>query len=260
MKNIINFIIVSALVITTISCEKVIDLNLKNESQKYVIEAIVNKDSIVNYVKITKTIDFDKNSSYPTVDNAIVVISDNEGNNETLTLVSPGLYKTSSLLGVVGRTYNLVVTIDGQVFSSKSTMPIDVPIDTVSLQEFSFGPIPNYFPIVERIDTKDVKNYYAFNLYKNNKRIDGIYLQDDQFNDGVNVLQPIFGGDCTNKDTLRIEMACIDEFVYKYFSILSANGGGTGGAIPANPESNISGGCLGYFSAQTFQTRTVVIP
>lgn len=260
MKNLIQFTLLYILGLTFISCEKVIDLKLNEENQKIIIEGIVNKDSTVQYVRITKTIAFNESTAYPTVDNAIVTLRDNQGNSETLSFVGKGLYKSSDFLGVEGRTYSLKAIVDGKEYTSTSTMPYNVPIDTVSLQEFSFGPTPNFFPIAERMDPKDIKNYYSFNLFKNNLRIEGIYLQDDQFNDGVNVLQPIFGGDCTNKDTLRLEMSCIDQNVYKYFFTLSVNAGGTGGAIPANPESNISGGCLGYFSAQTFQVRTVIIP
>lgn len=260
MKNLIKLILLFILGASSISCEKVIDLKLNEENQKIIIEAIVNKDSTVQYVRITKTLAFDESTAYPTVDNATVTLSDDTGTSETLAFVGNGLYKSSNFLGVEGRTYYLNVTVDGKTYSSTSIMPYNVPIDTVSLQEFSFGPVPNYFPIAERMDPKDIKNYYCFNLYKNNERIEGIYLQDDQFSDGVKVLEPIFGGDCTNKDTLRLEMACIDKNVHKYFYTLSVNAGGTGGAIPANPESNISGGCLGYFSAQTLQVKTVVIP
>jgi len=260
MKHILKIVLLLIIGISFISCEKVIDLKLNEENQKVIIEAIVNKDSTAHYVKITKTISFDESTSYPTVDNAIVTLSDNAGTSETLSFVGNGLYKSINFLAVEGRTYYLNVTVDGKTYTSTSTMPYNVPIDTVSLQEFSFGPIPNFFPIAERMDPKDIRNYYTFNLYKNNIRIDGIYLQDDQFSDGVKVLEPIFGGDCTNKDTLRLEMGCIDQFVHKYFYTLSVNAGGTGGAIPANPESNISGGCLGYFSAQTLQVKTVVIP
>lgn len=260
MKQLLPIVLFFFLVLSFISCEKVIDLNLNEDNEKIIIEAIVNKDSTAHYIYITKTLAFDESTTYPTVDNAIVTLSDNVGNSETLNLIAPGIYKSTSFLAVEGRTYYLNVTIDNKLYASSSTMPYNVPIDTVSLQEFSFGPVPNFFPIAERMDPKDIKNYYSFTFYKNNKRINGIYLQDDQFSDGVKVLEPIFAGDCTNKDTLRLEMACIDQFVHKYFYTLNVNAGGTGGAIPANPESNISGGCLGYFSAQTLQIKTIIIP
>ena len=260
MKKLILFFLPIFILISISSCQKVIELDLNDENEKIVIEGIVNKDSTEHYVFVRKTINFDDNSPLPTIDNAIVTLSDNFGNSQTLNLFASGIYKTTNFIGVEGRTYTLSVTVDGTTYTSNSTMPNNVTIDSLMLQEFSFGVEPVYFPIPVRVDPVGVKNYYNFNLYKNNKRIDGIYLQDDQYSDGVEIMQPVFGGEYESKDTLQLEMFCVDQFVYKYFYTLSVNAGGTGGATPANPESNISGGCLGYFSAQTKQVKSIIIP
>jgi hypothetical protein len=56
-------------------------------------------------------------------------------------------------------------------------------------------------------------------------------------------------------------MLGIDEAVYKYWYSLHFNGGDGGNiATPANPVTNISGGALGYFSAQTVDRKTVIAP
>jgi hypothetical protein len=49
----------------------------------------------------------------------------------------------------------------------------------------------------------------------------------------------------------------IDESVFKYFYTLQQN---EQGATPANPSSNFSGGCLGYFSVRTKSVKQIVIP
>jgi hypothetical protein len=54
-------------------------------------------------------------------------------------------------------------------------------------------------------------------------------------------------------------MANIDRPVYDYFNQLATNTNGQG-ATPANPVSNFSGGCLGYFSARSTDVKTVIIP
>jgi hypothetical protein len=260
MKSKIHYLTLISLAFLSISCEKVIELDLKDEQSKLVIEGTVNKDSLVHIVKITKTIAFGETGDFPTVDNAIVTLSDNLGNSTNLALVRPGVYQTSDFIGVEGRTYTLNVVIDGEIFSSSSTMPSHVPIDSLTVQEFSFGPTPVYSLVANRVDPAGIKNYYKFNLFQNDTLIKGIFLQDDQYADGVEILQPIFGGSYRSGDLARLEMMCIDENVYKYFFTLSSNGEGTGGAVPANPDSNFKGDCLGYFSAQTKQTRTVLIP
>lgn len=245
---------------TFTSCEKVIDLDLNSGDPKYVIEGMVNKDSSVHTIRITRTLNFDENTSYPTVDNAVVSLQDNLGNATTLALVAPGTYQTSAYPGVEGRTYTLTVTVDGKTFTSSSTMPTHVPMDTITLADFGFGPTPTFYPIANRFDPVGVRNYYRFDLYKNNEFVNGIFLQDDQFSDGVEVLEPIFGGDYESGDTLGLTLYCIDANVHKYFYTLSVNAGGTGGATPANPESNFGSACLGYFSAQTKQTKSIIVP
>ncbi len=260
MKYYIAIISFLTLVIfTQTSCEKVIDIDLNESDVKYVVEGVVNKDSLIHTVKITKTQKFDEATNFPTVDNALVTITDNLGNSTTLTFISNGIYQTSNYLGVEGRIYTISVTVDGKSFSASSTMPYNIPIDSLTLEEFSFGPTPVSYLIANRIDSAGIKNYYNFNLFKNGDLISGIFLQDDQFADGVEILQPIFGGDYESGDTAVLEMMCIDANVYKYFYTLSINAGGTGGAVPANPVSNFGSSCLGYFSAQTFQRKSIIV-
>ena len=54
-------------------------------------------------------------------------------------------------------------------------------------------------------------------------------------------------------------MQNIDPVVYKYWFSLSQNATGeTQSASPANPVSNIKGGALGYFSAHTISTKSII--
>jgi hypothetical protein len=259
MKNIaILIVLVFAVVLT--SCEKVIELKLNDSDQKYVIEGSVNNGESVHYVRITKTQKIQDATQNPTVDDATVVISDNAGNSETLTLVEPGLYATTDLLGVENRTYTITVTIEGEVFVASSTIPQQVPFDSLAVESYLFGPtvINSLVPI--RIDPAGVDNFYKFALYRNDTLVPGIFLQDDKFADGVEMRQPLFGGDFKSGDLAKVEMKCIDRQTFRYFTALDQNGGGTGGATPANPESNFGKACLGYFSAQTREVKERIVP
>jgi hypothetical protein len=62
-------------------------------------------------------------------------------------------------------------------------------------------------------------------------------------------------------DLVQIDMQCIDSAIYKYWYSLnrSATGGGQNSATPANPVTNMTGGALGYFSAHTLESRTLVV-
>ncbi len=95
--------------IALLSCEKVIDIDLKNSEPQIVIDGTVNDRPGPYTVKISKTGDYYKPSSFPAVAGADVTISDNAGNTETLSEVTDGIYQTLYIQGIPSRTYTLKV-------------------------------------------------------------------------------------------------------------------------------------------------------
>lgn len=250
------------------SCTKIITLDLKNSDPLYVIEGEVNKGELIHSVNITKSVKFSEVNNFPTVSGALVVLSDNAGNSVVLSEVSPGKYSSSSILGVEGRTYTLSVKINGQEFIATSTIPKQVNLDYLYFLEGGFGGAGEKVPVPIRQDPAGIANFYRFNMsvsrFKDNKgwlNDSTILIQDDAFSDGLISQQPLFGslGFFMPNDTCKLTMMCVDKNVYKYFYSLSLNSP-NGAATPANPVSNFSGGCLGYFTAQTKQTVTVIVP
>lgn len=239
------------------SCTKVIDVDVDSKEAKYVVEAFVTLGESTHQVKITKTLNIDEANAFPTVDNAVVIISDDLGNIGTMTFVGSGMYEVTGFLVEEGRTYSLEVSVDGKTFNASGTMANDVQIDTVTTFPFEFGPSTINAIIPIRMDPEGIANYYQFNLYEAGNKISGIYIQSDQFNDGNPMMEPIFAEGIDSGDTILVEMFGIDRSVYDYFFTLLQN---QQGATPANPTSNFSGGCLGYFSVRTKDTMSVIIP
>ncbi|HEX3384292.1 MAG TPA: DUF4249 domain-containing protein, partial [Mucilaginibacter sp.] len=58
-----------------------------------------------------------------------------------------------------------------------------------------------------------------------------------------------------------VEMQCIDKPIYTYwYSLMQLQVNNPGGQVaPSNPPTNISPTTLGYFSAHTTQTMTLVV-
>ncbi|MBI1836793.1 MAG: DUF4249 domain-containing protein [Flavobacteriia bacterium] len=269
MKSIQNKLFYSfiALLVILSSCQKVIVLDLKDAEAKYVIEGEINKDETVHYIYISKSVKFSEDNTFPSVSGATVVITDNLGNTETLTEINPGKYATSNLIGVEGRTYTINVSIDGKTFSATSTMPTQVNLDLIYFIDDDFGGKGGKIAIPIRQDPANIQNNYRFDMWvkrvnanKGWERDSAIIIQDDQFADGVVTQQPVFGtiGAFMPGDSCLTTMMCIDKNVYKYFYSLSLNSPG-GAATPSNPVSNFTGGCLGYFSAQTKQTVKIEV-
>lgn len=260
MKEKIKILLGSLILLCTIlitSCTKVIDVDLNSQDPKFVIEGFVTLGETTHRVTITKTLNIDESSAFPTVNNATVTLSDNLGNSQNMTFIGEGIYEASGFPVFEGRTYTLTVSVDSKVFIASETMPQTVLLDTLQTFPFSFGPTTINAIVPVRTDPAGIKNFYQFHLIDNDTLKSGIYIQSDQYNDGNVMMEPIFAEGIDSGDTVVVEMFGISEVVYDYFFTLLQN---EQGATPANPTSNFSGGALGYLSVRTKQTKEIIIP
>lgn len=258
MKNI--FLLLTTITLLA-SCQKVVNIDLNSASPKYVIEGGLNNSSEPCQIKITKTRNFSDNNSFEGIENATVTISDNTGNVVNLPYTKGGIYQTTAITGVPGRTYNLTVKLGNETFSSTSQMPYPVNMDTLYSFDFiGFDTIK--MATLEYQDPAIVKNYYRFVLTLNHDVKEAIYASNDEFSDGkrASIFINYFKGEETikAKDSVEIEMQCIDANVYNFFFTLDQTINQSA-AAPTNPISNISGGALGYFSAHTVQRKKIQI-
>lgn len=266
MKN-INIIISLFCILGFSSCEKVVNIDLKNAEPKIVIEGIVDNSGRPASVKITKSIFFSSTATAPTISGASVKISDNNGNNFTLLETTAGVYTNNALIGQIGKTYTLTVQNAGVTYSGKSTISRQAPIDTIYQESVT---LPNSTPggssslgkVVSLVYT-DIAGFgdNVHVVQTINGKIDNtLQVADDQFTDAGNTpyqLYPNVNTKLKTGDVVKIELRFIDKSVFRYLNgILEIQGGNT---VPANPDSNLSGGCLGYFSAHTSETRTIII-
>jgi Domain of unknown function (DUF4249) len=260
-KNI--FILAASLFILS-SCEKVIDLELDDNSSKVVIEGNITNQAGPYFVKVTKSVNFTETNNYPAITNAIVVVTDNIGQRDTLTYASNGAYKTNTLQGIAGRTYNLSVLAEGKTYTAASTMPLKVALDTLKPLSITFGGFTNTEVIPVFTDPIALGNNYQFLLYRN-KLLDKTYnVTNDNVNNGLQNQRPLLSNDFDYEvgDTATVEMRCIDPVVYNYYFTLAqmASNGPGGGTTPSNPPNNISNGALGIFSAHTTETKSIKMP
>jgi hypothetical protein len=265
MKRISLFQFVAALSVAALltSCEDVIDINLKNAEPKYVIEANLTDQPGTSSVRFTKSVPFDEPNQFPAVQGALVVLSDETGVLDTLVEASPGLYLLKNLAhGTPGRTYTLRLEADGRVFSASSTMPQSVPLDTLTTIVFDFfgdevlALIPNFD------DPVGLGNYYQFIQFNNGQKLNGTFVFDDAFSDGIRQTRPLLNSEFETAvgDSVTVEMRSIDRQTYRYFFALDASAGtGPDAATPADPDNNFGGAALGYFSAHTVEIKSVVI-
>jgi len=245
------------------SCQKVINIDLNSASPQLVIEGNVSDQPGPYIVKLTKTVNFSESNVFPPVTGATVIISDNTGNTETLIESTPGTYTTSTLQGTPGRTYNLTITTGGKTYTASSTMAYPVNIDTLLYKKSPFGRDGSWS--ARFLDPAGIANYYALFMEINNVMQSDFSTADDNFRDGDSISMRLPVPDNVNLqpgDSVKVILESIDKNVREYFRLLHqlSNQGGFESAPPANPESNITGNALGYFSAHSDRKKILVVP
>ncbi len=263
-KVAIYSILITLAVLALASCKKIITLDLGNVSGKLVIEGNMTNVAGPQYVILSRNVPFTSLNVYPPVSGATVSITDSNGQQFQLTEGPAGTYSVDPAQGRVGDSYLLSVTTGGQTYTSNSTMPGVVALDSISAK-------PNYFNTsdgekvitVHFQDPPNIVNQYRFVMYVNSVQVKSIFANNDQFIDGKYVNLDLQENDTKiySGDTVKVEMQNIDKPVYTYWFTLSqqqANNPG-GQVAPANPPSNITPTTIGYFSAHTTQTITLIV-
>ncbi len=241
------------------SCEKVIDIDLNSASPKIVVEGSISDQAAPYRIKISRTVNYNETNVFPPVSDALVIMNDDLGNQETLTETVAGTYTASTIQGVSGRTYTLSITDKGKTYSASSTMPPPVKIDTVFSRHLSF---PEGYGLTVFAGFKDpstAENYYRFIQMVNRVPINTFYVTSDEYQNGTEMYFQMYNDglqkELVSGDSVTVVLQCIDKAVYNYFYQLNSSGTNT-----ANPPSNLGTEALGYFSSCTVSSKSFVIP
>lgn len=243
-------------------CEKEIVLDYDEASSRLVIEGEVTPGNGPHEVRISRSVTFTEPNVLPAVENATVTITDDQGDDEALVHQGGGVYRSTGLLsGAPGHTYTLTVAVDGETTTGSSTMPVEVSLDTLSVDSLSvFGNV-NLIVVPIYTDPAGIVNYYRLRVRVNGTKWPLVFARDDRLSDGQVNGQPLFNNDepVEPGDLLSVDLLTIDETVFNYWSTLESFTS-SGGVAPADPTSNLSGNVLGYFSAHSISTVTLVVP
>ena len=199
-----------------IGCEDIIDLDLPERDFRVVVDGLITNDSASYTIKLTKTSKY--TFEYDTAQGnfeteALVIVSDNIGNIDTLEEGNPGIYKThtSNIVGVIGRSYRIdIFTQDGKHYQSKEEKMLDIPkIDSIYFDRDTSIKSPDnpdyylYDIYVDWQDQADISNYYLRNVsyYWSNQWHDNIqwnWVFSDKYFDGQllqkQLVQEEYGG------------------------------------------------------------------
>ncbi len=260
MKNVFAILALSCLSAMA-SCTKVIDVNLNRSNPQYIVEAEVTNTDTVQSVHITRSINFSERNVFPPVENALVIMSDGQVSTDTLVQSVPGYYVTRKIQGTPGHTYTLMIFVDGQRFTSTSTMPPTVYIDTLqTVVQSSFGQQIKA-PQIAFHETKGSGNFYRYVVHRNGRQLKTLYFDNDLANEGVAMERSLPDSDSSYKsgELADIELQSISKEMYDYYFSLQQTIDQSS-ATPANPVTNIKGDNVsGYFSTYSADRGEITI-
>lgn len=247
------------------SCyQDVVDINLSELDQQIVIEGSITNQPGPYTIKISKTASLYQPGSIPRVSGANVVIFDDLDNFETLNEIEAGIYQTSSMQGVPGRTYTLQVITEGKEYTAISKMPVPVEFHAIDYEPSQNQTYYNLF--YSFYDHEGIEDYCRIKLYRNGEFLDRDHLlYHDGYSDGE-LVEIESKSNFYNNNIVEIELYAIEKEIYEYFSTLinfdddgNSEGDDIIGLAPSNPNSNISNNALGYFSAHTYRKYNLII-
>jgi hypothetical protein len=277
LVNTIWLLVTASTVFT--SCEKEINLDLKNTSPKLVVEGnvLLGIDSVINLqeVKLSLSANYTGNTSPMPVTNAVVVV--NDGTNAYIyNHVGNGVYR-SSFIAAINKTYKLIINYDGDEYNAYETLKAaGAGIDSLKVKYFpsALGSPDGNFITVNTTDPLNERNFYLWQLFINDQLMinpspGNIYraIQKDDFFNGqplINYL-PFDNFPVVTGDVARLHQLNISEQMYNYYySIfnLTASSPVSGDVPPGNIRGNILNldnserNALGYFGACSISIKT----
>ena len=269
MRNriIMIYVLCMAAAMLLTACKKEIDFDYNEIDPIVVIEGRVTNEGTT--IMITKSRSVTDSVRGRCLTGAVVTISGG-GVSEVIAYDPQAQCYRSSLKGTVGESYQLTVDFEGHHYEGTATMPAAAPILQAGFLWFTmldermvvyeiWASDPNHeernyfwFRMDRRthhphFEGKQKTEPYRWNVFDNRGTPPGLLYRDimcmsermaeeDKEDDWDRILY--------EGDSIMCQLMSIDRATYDYFTSLRA-GQGNG----ANPRSNLTGGCLGYFTA-----------
>jgi len=261
------FILFSIIIFLT-SCEDVIEIELNYMGPKLVIEGIINDFDNQCIIKLSRTTDYFNRKTNPAVSDAVIKLTDNSGTIVNFFETEPGIYKEESVQTKPNIIYTLNIHSEGNDYVAKATIPQKVNIDSLTCKYNSQSILYEigYVVSCHFSDPEKFRNYYRLKTYniseKTQARNSKDLYNDDLFN-GNKVELPWSYDVYQESDTVVVELYTLDVQTYDYYKTLFSISGGAemmSFTTPANPNTNINNGALGYFGAYTVSRDTIIIP
>jgi len=267
---------VSLMLLVFVGCEDIITVDLNYADPTTVIEATITDDNTPSRVVVTKSTDFYTPGVYPSVSDALITVSDSEGNTYKFNQVEDGVYENASLISKPNVKYSIEVFAEGKTYNAASTVPNKLIIDSLSLEEAINRPgtkegTQRFTLHVHFQDQPGIEDYGRVKIYSNGVQLGGFIIYSDKYTDGneidFRITLSTERDEINIGDLITVELFSIDKAAFNYYlTANSVNATGSNGrgpsstsAAPTNPVTNWSNKALGFFSAYTISKKEIIL-
>jgi hypothetical protein len=285
MKLIKSYTIAFIIILIATSCEQEVTVSLPNAEARLVvdgrIELIDGKVGHNQVITLSTLNDYFEQTQTPRVTDANVTVTDSRGgvfvflHNGSV----PGSYENNVITPVVGETYTLKITWNGEVFEASEQLAPVSSIDSIyqKFEEENQYEDAGIKVAIDFTDPGNQENYYFWEVYQNGENAiiadpgnSLNIISTDKFFNGQQIIgyfpseEKIFDPG----DEAAVRHIGLSKAQYDYMYILLEQTGQTGQLfdVPAAPIrgnvrnlTNVNKPALGYFGAGQVDERSIVI-
>lgn len=271
MKRTLQYILLSLFTFSFLSCEETIDVDLKDEQPKLVVDAVIKWQKGTTgesqTIKLSKTSNF-YNNEVPPASGAVVTVTNSS--NTVFNFIEDGTtgnYICNNFIPVINESYTLQISYEGQSYTATDKLYATPAIQYV--EQTNLPPIGGGEEIVQIKfffqDNGSEDNFYLVGAQNPNYVTPDYGVISDEFFQG-NVMFGFYANDNLKPgQNLKLYLQGVSNPYYNYMNKLIAISGTNNGNPFATPPATLRGNItnqtdkdnypLGYFSLGETDTR-----
>jgi hypothetical protein len=273
MKNSLKIFLLFIITIAFQNCQDVIEVPLRTDSPKFVIEAsirwIKGTAGDVQTIRVTKSGDY-YNNTVPPVNGAIVKVTNSSNVVFNFTeQANTGYYVCNNFVPVINETYTLEVQAEGQTFKATDKLIASPVITNVTqLNDVGFDGKTKEFKFFFQ-DNPNERNFYLESYSLPTSPVADFGVIDDEFTNGNQMFALLFNDKLEANNIFTLNLEGITERYAKYTEILVGLAGGQSNGPFSTSPSSIRGNIVnqanetnypfGYFRLSEVTQKTFTV-
>lgn len=258
------------------ACTERYDIKLDEGFTRLVVDGTITNDSIHHVIYLSTSTSYFNNQLPPAISDASIYLSDE---NQTFQFIeseeTKGKYVSQDAFAAKpGKTYNLEINLSTAVGEKENYTARTIMPNTAFKQDsivLEYQQVFDFYLLKLYAFDPPGPDYYKFDAMVNQKMITDTasrsLIVDDRFFDGNNTnglgVMFIRSDEIQPGDTLTLITAAVSKDYYDFFVQLRIESGQSNPLFsgpPANVESNIQEGGLGYFDARIVNRSSIIVP